>query len=352
MELVDEQDDVAALGDLLHHLLEALLELTAVLRAGHEGGQVERVDLLVLQQLRHLAVRDQLGEALDHGGLAHARLADQNGVVLLAAGEDLHDPLDLGLAAHDRVQLALGGKLGEVAAELVEQLRGLLALALRAGGGTRAALAATGAGEHADDLVADLLGVGVEVEEDAGGNSLVLAHEAEQDVLGSDVVVAERKRLAQCELEHLLGARSERDLPRGHFLAGTHDADHLGANALDGDVEGLEYARSKTLLLAQQAKEDVLGTDVIVLEDAGLLLGEDYDLPGPFGEALKHAVLSYLSGNYGGGVTRSFSLDRQIRRSPERWRKTPTRPDNSTNAPRCRFRLHTGLKPASWVGSG
>src|SRR5205823_9385071 len=34
VELVDEQDDVAALGDLLHHLLQALLELTAVLRAG------------------------------------------------------------------------------------------------------------------------------------------------------------------------------------------------------------------------------------------------------------------------------------------------------------------------------
>src|SRR3954469_7468634 len=37
VELVDEQDDVAALGDLLHHLLEALLELAAVLRAGDQG---------------------------------------------------------------------------------------------------------------------------------------------------------------------------------------------------------------------------------------------------------------------------------------------------------------------------
>ena len=31
VELVDEEDDVAALGDLLHHLLQALLELAAVL---------------------------------------------------------------------------------------------------------------------------------------------------------------------------------------------------------------------------------------------------------------------------------------------------------------------------------
>src|SRR5208283_1091250 len=47
--------------------------------------------------------------------------------------------------------------------------------------------APTGAGEHADDLVADLLGVGVEVQQDARCHALVLAHEPEQDVLGADV---------------------------------------------------------------------------------------------------------------------------------------------------------------------
>ena len=287
VQLVDEQDDVAALGDLLHHLLEALLELAAVLRAGHERRQVERVDLLVLEQLGHLAAGDPLGQALDDGGLAHAGLADQHRVVLRAAREDLHDPLDLGLAADDRVELALGGELGEVAAELVEQLRGLLALALGpalAG----AALAAAGAGEHADDLVADLLGVGVEVEQDAGGDALVLAHEAEQDVLGADVVVAEAQRLAQRELEHLLGARGERDLAGGDLLAGADDPDDLGADALHGDVERLEHARGEALLLAEQAEQDVLGADVVVLEDPGLLLGEDDHLAGPFCEALEH----------------------------------------------------------------
>ncbi len=52
VELVDEEDDVAALGDLLHHLLQALLELAAVLGAGDERGEVERVDLLVLAAAR------------------------------------------------------------------------------------------------------------------------------------------------------------------------------------------------------------------------------------------------------------------------------------------------------------
>src|SRR5215218_8702794 len=83
--------------------------------------------------------------------------------------------------------------------------------------------AAAGAGEHADDLVADLLGVGVEVEQDAGGHALVLAHEPEQDVLGADVVVAQAQRLAQRKLQDLLGAGRERDLPARDLLAGADD---------------------------------------------------------------------------------------------------------------------------------
>jgi hypothetical protein len=49
---------------------------------------------------------DVLGQALDDGGLADTGLADQDGVVLGAAREDLHDPLDLLLAPDDRVELA------------------------------------------------------------------------------------------------------------------------------------------------------------------------------------------------------------------------------------------------------
>ena len=85
VELVDEQDDVAALGDLLHHLLQALLELTAVLRARDERREVERVNLLPLQELGHLVRRDALREALDDCGLADTGLADQDRVVLRAA---------------------------------------------------------------------------------------------------------------------------------------------------------------------------------------------------------------------------------------------------------------------------
>src|SRR3989441_893989 len=209
VELVDEQDDVAALGDLLHHLLEALLELAAVLRTGDERSEVERVDLLVLQQLGNLIGGDARREPLDDSGLTDAGLADQHGIVLRAARQDLHHALDLRLAADDRIQLALGGLLGQVAPELVKELG---ALRLLAGSRGATLLAAAGAGEHPDDLVANLVRIRVEVEQDACRDALVLTHEAEQDVLGADVVVSQREGLPRCQIAHLLGTRRERDL--------------------------------------------------------------------------------------------------------------------------------------------
>ena len=80
-------------------------------------------------------------------------------------------------------------------------------------------LLAVVAGEQLDDRGAHLLEVGAQVEQHLRGNALALADEAEQDVLGADVVVAELQRLAQRELEHLLRARRERDVPGRHERA-------------------------------------------------------------------------------------------------------------------------------------
>src|SRR5690606_28812475 len=126
VDLVDEDDDVAAGADLLGDLLQSLLEVTAVAGAGDERAEVEGVELLVLQRLGHVALDDRLGEALDDGGLADAGLTDQDRVVLGAAREDLHDPLGLLLTADDGVELAVAGRPGEVAAELVQHLRSAL----------------------------------------------------------------------------------------------------------------------------------------------------------------------------------------------------------------------------------
>src|SRR5205823_10858137 len=101
--------------------------------------------------------------------------------------------------------------------ELVEHQRGRRrALGGATGGGSLLALVA---GEQLDDLLADPVEVGAELDQHLGGDALALTDQAEQDVLGTDVVVAELQRLAEAELEDLLRARGERDVPARGLLA-------------------------------------------------------------------------------------------------------------------------------------
>ena len=84
---------------------------------------------VLCERLGDLVAVDAQGQALRDGGLADAGLADQHGVVLAPAGEDLDGLGDLVGTADDRVDTA-GGRIGrQVTAELVER-----GLALGAGG--------------------------------------------------------------------------------------------------------------------------------------------------------------------------------------------------------------------------
>ena len=122
MDLVNEQDDVARRLDLAQQALDPLLELAAELRACHKAGQVQQVDLLILQPGGHLASGDALGDALRDGGLADTGFADEAGVVLLAAAQDLDGAVDLPVAADDIIQLSLPGFAGQVLAVGIQKL--------------------------------------------------------------------------------------------------------------------------------------------------------------------------------------------------------------------------------------
>ena len=138
------------------------------------------------------------------------------GLFLVRRRQHLHDALDLLLAPDDRVELLLARELGEVAAELVEHERAATGLASarrrRPAGATF--LRAGVARQQLDDLLAHAGQVGAELHEHLRGDAFALADEPEEDVLGADVVVAELQRLAQRELEDLLGAGRERDVAR------------------------------------------------------------------------------------------------------------------------------------------
>jgi hypothetical protein len=91
-------------------------------------------------------------------------------------------------------------------------------------------------------------------------------------VLRADVVVTELQRFSQRQLEHLLGARGEGDVPGRRAATLADDLLHLAAHGIQADGEGLEGLGRDTFTLVDEAEEDVLGPDVIVVEEASLLL--------------------------------------------------------------------------------
>ena len=68
--------------------------------------------------------------------------------------------------------------------------------------------------QQLNDLLTDTTEVGSELDEHLSGNALALTNEAEQNVLGADVVVTELESLAKTQLEHLLCVGSERNVTR------------------------------------------------------------------------------------------------------------------------------------------
>src|SRR5215469_1356746 len=123
MQLVNEQNDLAGgLLNLLENRLQPLFEFAAKFGARDQRAHVERYHAPVLEPLGNVAAHDALGEALDDRGLADARFADQNRIVLGTPRKDLDNTADLLITSDDRIDLALRGELGKVAPILLQRL--------------------------------------------------------------------------------------------------------------------------------------------------------------------------------------------------------------------------------------
>ncbi len=129
--------------------------------------------------------------------------------------------------------------------------------------------------EFLEDFVAGALDIDFEILEHAGGDAFAFAEQAEQDVLGADVGMVERLGFLAGERQDFLDARSVGNV-----------ADHLGLGTgadlfLDLHADGfqiephfLEDVDRHALAELDQAEQQVLGADVIVVEPVGLLAGQ------------------------------------------------------------------------------
>ena len=128
VDLVDEHDRARGRLELLDDLLEPLLEIAAIARAGEQRAHVEREHGRVAQHFRHFAVDDAARQTFGDRRLADAGVADEQRIVLLAAAQHLDGAGDLGVAPDQRIDLALARLLVEVDAIGFERVALLLVL--------------------------------------------------------------------------------------------------------------------------------------------------------------------------------------------------------------------------------
>ena len=123
VQFVNEQDDFAVgVRHFLEEGFQAFFKFAAVFGPREHGPDVEGHNALVAHAFRHVTVDNAPRQAFCNGGLAHAGLPDEHGVVLGPAGKDLEDAADFRITADNGVNLAGAGAGRQVRAVFFQRL--------------------------------------------------------------------------------------------------------------------------------------------------------------------------------------------------------------------------------------
>jgi len=275
VNLVDEQDDVRRFLQLFEDADQPLLKLAAQAGPGDQRAQLDGHDAPVGNGGRGRAVGDGPGQPFDDGRLAHAGIADQQRVVLLAADERPHQAAHLRLAPDGRADLARARLHHQIAPELVQQRRRQVpqqlgrAAHLLHGGFQRLGLAA---GFRLPDEQADpVLQVEAQRRQAAGRHALPFLEQGqEQVILGHRVLVLVIGGVDR-QGEHQAAARRERDRLAGIVVAHPGGLTHGQADGCRVQVGVGQQPLGAPPLDFGQSDEEVLRAEVIVRQADGLV---------------------------------------------------------------------------------
>ena len=134
VQLVDEQDHFAVPANLLDDTFQALLKFAAVLSPRHDGRHGKRHDPFIRQHIRHRPGDDRLCQSFGDSRLAHARLADEDRIVLRPARQNLNNPLNLLFPTDNGIHFILRRHIVQRASVAIEKRRRRLFFAPRPAG--------------------------------------------------------------------------------------------------------------------------------------------------------------------------------------------------------------------------
>jgi hypothetical protein len=217
-----------------------------------------------------------LGQALDDGRLPYPGVADEDGVVLRPAREDLHEPADLLVAADDRIELSGPRPGGEVDGVALEGLVAAL------GVGVRHALGPANGLEGVEHLLAGE----ARAPEDGGERRVLPADPGEDEVLPARVIVREGLGLGDGVLHVAPGLGQKVGLDpaagdAGKFLEGGFE---IPEKVLTAGGGLLNERGDHPVLLLQEGEKEMGGHDALLAPLLGLGLGRLEGLLRPVGE--------------------------------------------------------------------
>ena len=293
MQLINEENDAAVAFDLVNESLDALFKLAAVLRTGDHARKVKRQKTLVHQLLRHIGKHDLLGKSFGDGRLAHARLADEHGVVLRAAREDLDGAVDLLIAPDHGIQLSLTRHRGQIAGKLRETLAAFRLRAADASGFGRGGARRFPASLHNGSV--KLFDIHAGSRQQAYRHVASVPQQPQKQVLRLDHLASGARRLADGKL-HRAARAGGQPLRRHGFRHAASDrtndqiAHHrLRETGLDQRPIGV------AAVLTQKRQQQVLAADVAVSQLACRLLRKTQNILRTRRELLFTHILSLLS---------------------------------------------------------
>src|SRR6476620_1014375 len=190
--------------------------------------------------------------------------------------------------------------------------------------------------EDRDHRSSNVFGVHPQRAQDLNGDTLSLPDETQQEMLGADVLITELTGFQEGELEDLLRAGGERDLTSRHRLPATDHHFDLGPSRGKCDAQGSEGLCADTLTLRDETQQQMLGPDVVMVEERRLLLGEHDHAAGALREPLEH-VASVLP-----------LVARESELAVELLQLLDVHPPVSTGDPREQL-VHVPVREVAWV---
>ena len=203
---------------------------------------------------------DPLGQSLDDRRLSYPRVADQHGIVLRLARQDLDDATDLAVATDHRIEATVPGVRDQVAAVLFECLVGNL----RHRGGDP--LVASNRGERGQEVIARDARLGQQA---SGRRPGALVEQSDDKVLHRDVLVLQPLGLFLGRVEEAGQSLGHHHLARcGARTAHRRSAAQL---LLDRRAQELgicprlcEQAWHERVGILEQREEEMLAVDLAV----------------------------------------------------------------------------------------